>query len=59
MIDLQTLSDEDLATLRTDVAIEAERRQNRGAIPATIADLARTYKDAGGDPADLQQAISG
>lgn len=58
MIDLTGLSDDDLATLRTNVAIEQERRQNRDQIPATIADLARTYRDAGGDPADLQHAIS-
>jgi len=58
MIDLTALSDDDLATLRTNVAIELERRQNREAIPATIADLAKTYRDAGGDPADLHTAIS-
>lgn len=58
MIDLQTLSDDDLATLRTNVAIEQERRQNREAIPATIADLAHKYIESGGDPADLTAAIT-
>lgn len=58
MIDLTSLSDEDLATLRTHVAIEQERRQNRAAIPHTIADLAHKYVESGGDPADLTAAIT-
>lgn len=59
LMDLTTLSDEDLATHKREVLIEEERRQNREAIPATIADLAHKFVEAGGDPADLQHAITG
>ena len=52
-MNLNELSDDDLATHKRDVLIEQERRQARDQIPAQIADLTARYIDAGGDPNDL------
>ena len=52
-MNLNELSDDDLATHKRDVLIEQERRQARDQIPAQIADLTQRYIDAGGDPNDL------
>ena len=52
-MELTTLTDEELDTLRTDVAIEQERRQALATIPDQISELARKYVDGGGDPGNL------
>ena len=52
-MNLNDLSDEELATHKREVLIEEERRQARDHIPAQIADLTARFIDAGGDPADL------
>ena len=52
-MNLNELSDEELAQHKRDVLIEQERRQSRDQIPAQIADLTKRYVDAGGDPNDL------
>ena len=52
-LELTTLTDEELDTLRTDVAIEQERRQALATIPDQIRDLTAKYVDGGGDIADL------
>lgn len=57
--DLTTLTDDDLDSLRVDVLTERERRANLAQIPEQVADLCRTYRNGGGDPAVLEQAISG
>lgn len=57
-MDFTTYDDEQLDRLRIDVLNEQERRQRLADVPAQVADLARRYKDAGGDPAaDLAEAI--
>lgn len=53
MIDLRTLSDDDLHDLRTQVLVEEERRQALATIPATIADLTAKFLEGGGNPNDL------
>lgn len=52
-MDLTTLTDADLDTLRTDVAIEQERRQALATIPAQINELKDKFLAGGGDPAEL------
>ena len=52
-MNINELSDDDLAQHKRDVLIEEERRQARDQIPSQIADLAQRYIDAGGDPNDL------
>lgn len=56
-IDLATLSDEDLDSLRTSVLTEQERRQRIASTPGLVADTARRYIEDGGDKADLIAAI--
>lgn len=58
MINLPTLTDEDLDTLRIGVLTEQERRQRMAAIPAQVAALATAYRDGGGDPDVLLDAIT-
>ena len=53
-LELTTLTDEELDTLRTDVAIEQERRQALATIPGQIADLEAKFLAGGGDPAELR-----
>lgn len=57
-MNLTELTDEQLDQLRTDVLNEQERRANLTTIPQTIADLATKYVAGGGDPADLNAAIT-
>lgn len=57
MIDITTLSDEDLDTLRTNVMAEQERRARLASTPAIVADTARRYIADGGDKADLIAAL--
>lgn len=53
-MNIETLTDEELDTLRTDVAIEQERRQALATIPGQIADLEAKFLAGGGDPAELR-----
>lgn len=48
-MDLTTLTDEQLDAHRVAVLTEQERRANLAAIPNQIRDLARAYRDGGGD----------
>ena len=53
MIDLKTLSDEELDQHRRDVLSEIERRQALETIPQQIAELKAKYVEGGGDPNQL------
>lgn len=53
-MNLHDLTDEDLDTLRTDVAIEQERRQALATIPAQIKDLTTKFLDGGGNIEELK-----
>lgn len=57
MLDLTTLTDEQLDAHRRAVLIEQERRANLAAIPAQIEALAKVYRDGGGDEETLQDAL--
>ncbi|MGP6170635.1 hypothetical protein ACTU6V_05440 [Microbacterium sp. A204] len=57
-MDLTELTDEDLDQHRLDVLNELERRANLAAIPSQVAQLAQTYTAAGGNPADLEAALT-
>ena len=57
IIDLATLSDEDLDSLRTNILTEQERRQRIASTPGLVADTARRYIADGGDKADLVAAL--
>lgn len=48
MIDLSTLTNEQLDELRVEVLTEQERRQRMSAIPDQIKDLADQYEAGGG-----------
>lgn len=52
-MNLENLTDEELDTLRTDVAIEQERRQAIATIPDQIAELREKFLAGGGDPSEL------
>ena len=52
-MNLNELSDDDLAIHKREVLVEEERRQARDQIPAQIADLTARFLEAGGNPADL------
>ena len=54
MIDLKTLSDEELDQHRRDVLQEQERRENLAHIPDQIAELKAKYVEGGGDPTNLE-----
>lgn len=58
-IDLNALTDDEIKQLRVDVLTAIERRENVKRIPGQVADLCRTYRDGGGDPAVLEQAVTG
>ena len=57
-MDLKSLADEDLDSLRKSVQIERERRDNLSRIPGEIAAMAAKYRDGGGDEDALAVAIS-
>lgn len=57
-MDYTTMSDEQLDQLRVRVLTEQERRANLTQIPEQVADLCRTYRDGGGDPTVLEQAVT-
>lgn len=57
-MDLSTLTDDDLDEQRRAILTEQERRAALATIPAQVAELARVYRDGGGDPADLVDALT-
>lgn len=57
-MDLRVYTDEQLEDLRMQVVGEQDRRRNLAAIPAQVADMARTYREGGGDTALLVQAVT-
>lgn len=57
-MDLTILSDEQLDAKRVDVLCEQERRANLALIPEQIAEMAAKFRDGGGDPDALTDAIS-
>lgn len=57
IMDIKTLTDEQLEQHRIDVLTEQERRANLAAIPQQVAQLAQTYAAGGGDRAVLTAAI--
>ena len=58
MLDLTTLTDEQLDDHRRAVLIEQERRENLAAIPEQIKELAEKFRDGGGDEDTLQDALT-
>lgn len=58
-MDLKTFSESELDSTRIAVATEIERRANMAAIPSQIEQLAKLYRDGGGDEDALNNAISG
>ena len=57
-MDLRDLTDEGLDQLRVAVLTEQERRANLSAIPDQIAELARKFRDGGGDEQALTDALT-
>ena len=57
-MDLTTLTDEQLDAHRRSVLVEQERRANLAAIPEQIEQLAKVYRDGGGDEQALTDALT-
>ena len=57
-MNLQTLTDEELAEHAVAVQIEKERRDKLAQIPSTISTLKDEYVNAGGDLAELETAVA-
>ena len=57
-MDLTTLTDEQLDDHRRAVLIEQERRANLAAIPEQIEQLAKVYREGGGDDRALTDALT-
>lgn len=57
-MDLTTLTDEQLDEHRRAVLIEQERRANLAQIPEQIEQLAKVYRDGGGDEQTLADALT-
>lgn len=58
MIDLSTLTDEQLDEQRVAILTEQERRQRMSAIPDQVKDLADQYEAGGGSRQELLNAIT-
>lgn len=58
MIELQNLTDTEMDALRVQVLTEIERRHRMAEIPTQVAALATAYRDGGGDPDVLLEAIT-
>ena len=58
MPDLTSLSDTELDEQRRAIADETERRQRLALIPAEVARLTAQFHADGGDPADLEAAVT-
>ncbi len=57
-MNLQTLTDEELADHAVAIQIEKERRDKLAQIPAIINALKDEYVNAGGDQAELETAVA-
>ena len=57
-MDLKSLTDDELDGLRRAVLAEQERRANLAAIPEQIEQLAKVYRDGGGDEQVLADALT-
>ena len=57
-MDLTTLTDEQLDDHRRAVLIEQERRAKLAQLPEQIGQLAKVYRDGGGDEGALQDALT-
>ena len=57
-MDLTTLTDTELDSLRTNVLNEQERRANLATIPVTLATLAAQFISGGGEQATIDEAVS-
>lgn len=57
-MDLTTLTDDELGQLQRDVSEEQRTRATLSAIPLQITELAAQYRDGGGDPDALLDAIT-
>ena len=57
-MDLKSLTDDELDDHRRAVLIEQERRANLAAIPDQIEQLAKVYRDGGGDEQALTDALT-
>ena len=57
-MDLATMTDGELDDLRRAVLNEQERRANLAAIPEQIEQLAKVYRDGGGDERVLADALT-
>ena len=57
-MDLTTLTDDQLDEHRRAVLTEQERRANLAAIPEQIEQLAKVYRDGGGDEQVLADALT-
>lgn len=58
MIDLSTLTDEELDEQRVAILTEQERREKMVAIPSQVKDLADQYEAGGGDRQELVDALA-
>lgn len=54
----ENYDDDKLEAARLAVLTEQERRQRLAQIPDQVEQLARTYLESGGDPADLTAAVT-
>lgn len=57
-MDLRTLTDEELDEHRRAVLTEQERRANLAQIPEQIEQLAKVYREGGGDEKALADALT-
>lgn len=58
MIDLSTLTNEELDAQRVAILTEQERRHLMAAIPFQVKDLADQYEAGGGDRQELIEALA-
>lgn len=58
-MDYKELTDEQFEEARQAILIEQERRTNLAQIPGQVADLCRTYREGGGDPQAITEAVTG
>ena len=56
-MDLQNLTDEELADVENEIVNEKERRQNLATIPGQVAMLSQRFIDGGGNPDDLVYVV--
>lgn len=58
-MNLTTLTDDELDAHRVEVACEKERRERLAAIPEQIEAAAEAWREAGRDPQELVDSITG